>query len=158
MAPADSEALGGQPPVAANFVLEVDGVAIGTFRKVQGLEVTIEVQEYVEGGVSGFVHRFPGQMRWPSLVFSRGLTNSDSLFAWMNQSAGNGFQAAGGKLERKTASVSVLDPTGKRLRSYEIEDAFPVRWTGPALDTVDGSALVEELEVTHHGFRSTTMP
>jgi phage tail-like protein len=156
MAPADSEALGGQPPVAANFLLEVDGVAIGTFQRVQGLEVTLEVEEYVEGGVSGFVHRLPGQMRWPSLVFSRGLTNSDSLFEWMNKSAGHGFQEAGGKLERRTASVSVLDAVGKRLRSYAIEGAFPVRWTGPALDTMDSSTLSEELEVTHHGFRSAT--
>ncbi len=157
MAPADAESLGGQPPVAANFVLEVDGVAIGMFKRVQGLEVTVEVVEYAEGGVSGFVHRLPGQMRWPSLIFSRGLTNSDSLFEWMNQSAGNGFHAAGGKLERKTASVTVVDPRGKRLRSYAIEDAFPVRWTGPTLDSLDGSALSEELEVTHHGFRSATM-
>lgn len=157
MSPADSEALGGQPPVAANFLLEVDGIEIGMFQRVQGLEVRVEIEEYAEGGVSGFVHRFPGQMHWPSLIFSRGLTNSDNLFEWMNRSAGNGFQAAGGKLERRTASVTVLSTTGQRLRSYAIEDAFPVRWTGPTLDTLDSAALSEEIEVTHHGFRSTTM-
>jgi phage tail-like protein len=155
--PTDVEALGGQPPVAANFVLEVDGVAIGMFGRVRGLEVSIEVEEYAEGGANGFVHRLPGQMRWPSLIFSRGLTDSDNLFEWMNKSAGSGFQAAGGKLERKTAAVTVLDAAGNRLRSYAIEGAFPVRWTGPTLDTLDGTPLSEELEVTHHGFRSDTM-
>ncbi|GAB6897079.1 phage tail protein [Kineosporia succinea] len=154
--PSDTEILGGQPPVAANFLLEVDGVAIGTFQKVSGLEVTVATHEYAEGGVSGFVHRLPGQMSWPSLVFSRGLTTSDNLFAWMNRSAGDGFQSAGGKLERKTASVTLIDVTGNRLRSFAVRDAFPVRWTGPALATQDSSVLYEELEVAHHGFTSAT--
>ncbi|WP_285597585.1 phage tail protein [Kineosporia sp. NBRC 101731] len=157
MAAADATALGDQPPVAANFLLEVDGIAIGTFEKVQGLEVTVAVQEYAEGGVNGFVHRFPGQMSWPSLVFSRGLTKSDNLFEWMRKTAGDGFQGAGGKLERRTASVTLVDVGGTRLRSFSISDAFPIRWTGPALATADTSVLSEELEIAHHGFTSSTL-
>ncbi|GAB3248654.1 phage tail protein [Kineosporia babensis] len=157
MAPGDLDSLGGQPPVAKDFVLEVDGLEIGMFGRVSGLEVSIEVDEYAEGGVSGFVHRFPGQMRWPNLVFSRGLARSDNLFTWMEKSAGAGFQAAGGKLVRNTASVTVLDAARTRLRAYEIEGAFAVRWSGPSLDTLDGTMLSEELEVAHNGFRSSTL-
>jgi phage tail-like protein len=157
LAPVDFQALGDQPAVSAHFLLEVDGVPMGTFQRVQGLEVTVEVEEYAEGGASGFTHRFPGQMRWPSLVFSRGLTRSDNLFDWMSTSAGSGFQAAGGKIERRTASVTVTDAAGRRLRSYSFEGAFPVRWTGPSFETRDGSMLSEELEITHHGFSSSTL-
>lgn len=154
MPPSDVTPLGGEPPVSGAFLLEVDGVPIGTFRTVHGLEVTLSVEEYAEGGTNGYVHQFPGQMRWPHLVFSRGLTDSDALFSWMQKSAGEGFQGAGGKLTRSTASVTVLNGSGKRLRSYDIDGAFPVRWSGPHLSVDDSSALTEELEVAHRGFKA----
>jgi phage tail-like protein len=150
----DAIPLGGTPPTAAHFLLEVDGLSIGTFGRVGGLQLTVSVDEYAEGGVNGYVHRFPGRMHWPNLVFSRGLTESDNLLDWVHRTAGDGFEAAGAKLVASTASVTLLDVAGTRLRSYEIEGAFPVRWTGPTLDTGDASALTEELEVTHTGFRS----
>ncbi|MGN6242851.1 MAG: phage tail protein [Motilibacteraceae bacterium] len=152
MPASDMTALGGEPPVSAAFLLEVDGVPIGTFRSVRGLEVTLTVEEYAEGGTNGYVHQFPGQMRWPNLVFSRGLTQSDALFSWMQKSAGEGFQGAGGKLQRATASVTVLDFGGNRLRSYELSGAFPVRWSGPSLSVDESAPLTEELEVAHSGF------
>jgi phage tail-like protein len=156
MPASDAVPLGGTPPTAAHFLLEVDGLSIGTFGRVGGLQLTVSVDEYAEGGVNGYVHRFPGRMHWPNLVFSRGLTDSDNLLDWVNRSAGDGFEAAGGKLVPSTASVTLLDVAGTRLRSYEIEGAFPVRWTGPTLDAGEAEALTEELEVTHTGFRSST--
>ncbi len=153
---ADAQPLGGQPPVSSSFLLEVDGVPIGTFGSVRGLEVTVSVEEYAEGGQNGYVHQFPGQMRWPPLIFSRGLTDSDALFTWMQKTAGEGFDGAGGKLTVATAAITVLDVAGTRLRSYDVTGAFPVRWTGPVLDVTDGSPLTEELEVVHRGFRART--
>lgn len=160
MPASEMEFLGGSPPLASNFVLKltVRDQPIGTFGSVKGLQVSIKVESYAEGGMTGFVHQFPGQMEWPNLVFSRGLTNSDNLFDWMNRSAGSEFQAAGGKLERTTASVTLLDIAGKELRRYTFDGAFPVRWSGPSLDVTTGTPISEELEIAHHGFRSETLP
>lgn len=155
MPPSNLEFLGGSPPMASNFVLEVDGSPIGMFGSVKGLQVSVKVESYVEGGVTGFVHHFPGQLEWPNLVFSCGLTNADNLFAWMNCTAGSGFQGAGGKLERRNGSVVLLDHEGIELRRYTFDGAFPVRWSGPALDVTTGTPLTEELEIAHHGFRSS---
>jgi phage tail-like protein len=154
MAPSSGDFLGGSPAIASNFVLELDGCPIGMFGSVQGLTMSVAVETYVEGGVTGFVHKFPGQMQWPNLVFSRGLTDTNNLFAWMNKSAGHGFQAEGGKLERSNGSVVLFDLAGKELRRYSFEGAFPVRWSGPALDVNTGTPLSEELEIAHLGFRS----
>jgi phage tail-like protein len=157
MPASDAVSLGGTPPTAAHFLLEVDGMSIGTFSRVSGLQLTVSVDEYAEGGVNGYVHRFPGRVSWPNLVFSRGLTESDNLLDWVNSTAGDGFEAAGGKLVTSTASVTLLDVAGTRLRSYELEGAFPVRWAGPTLDAGATGVLTEELEVTHTGFRSRTL-
>ncbi len=154
--PKSEAALGGEPPTAARFLFEVDGVEIGIFRTVTGLQVTVGVEEIREGGQNGFVHKVPGRMTWPNLVFRRGVTESDALFTWLGKSSGEGFAGNSNSLQRSTGAVTAIDATGGRLRSWEFEDVFPVRWQGPDFDAGSNDPLEEELEVAHHGFRSKT--
>jgi hypothetical protein len=60
---ADYEPLGGEPSNTGQFLLEVDGVEIGRFSRVSGLELEVAVEEYVEGGQNAYAHQFPGAMR-----------------------------------------------------------------------------------------------
>ncbi|HEY2044564.1 MAG TPA: phage tail protein [Jatrophihabitans sp.] len=154
--PSSSQALGGDPPTASFFVFEVDGVEIGTFREVQGLQATVAVEEIREGGQNGFAHKVPGRMSWPNLVFRRGLTQSDALFDWMSKSSGEGFAGNDNKIKRSTGAVTAMDVDGTRLRSWEFDGVFAVRWKGPDFEVGSNTPLEEELEVAHHGFRSKT--
>lgn len=142
--------------VSSRFLFEVDGVEIGVFGEVSGLELTVSTESYSEGGQNGFSHKFPGRMSWPNLVFKRGITDSDALFEWVRKSSGEDFEANNNKLTRCTGAITVVDSTGVRRRAWEVSSAFPVRWTGPRLDIASADALSEELEVAHHGFRSKT--
>ncbi|MFN8075059.1 MAG: phage tail protein [Kineosporiaceae bacterium] len=153
--PEDVEPLGGGITTAW-FLLEVDGVEIGSFRTVRGLQLSVEVEQYAEGGENGFVHKFPGRLTWPNLVFSRGLVSSDALFTWVAASGGEGFASNGNSVRRSTGAVSALDHEGNRLRSWEFDRVFAVSWTGPDLDVGREDELIEQLEVAHHGFRAKT--
>lgn len=154
--PSSTEPLGGEPPVSGRFLLEVDGVEIGVFSEVTGLQVNIGVDEYSEGGQNGYVHKLPGRMTWPNLVFRRGITDSDALFAWVQKSSGEGFASNGNKLNRSTGAVTVVASDDTRLRSWNLDGVFPVRWSGPTLTVARSEALEEELEVAHNGFRAKT--
>ena len=154
--PSSDAPLGGEPPTAARFVFEVDGVEIGVFREVTGLSVTVGVHEIREGGQNGYVHKMPSRMTWPNLIFRRGVTESDALFAWLGKSSGEGYAGSGNKLSRSTGAVTALDAIGTRLRSWEFDDVFAVRWRGPDFEASSNDVLEEELEVAHHGFRSRT--
>lgn len=154
--PSSQTPLGGDLPLANRFLFEVDGVEIGIFQEVFGLQVTVQVDEIAEGGQNGFVHKLPSRMSWPNLVFRRGLTQSDALFDWMSKSSGEGFAGNQNKLSRSTGAVTALDAVGGRLRSWEFRDVFAVRWKGPDFAAGQNQALEEELEVAHHGFRSKT--
>ena len=139
----------------ATFLFEVDGVDIGRFAEVTGLEVSIETEDIVEGGQNSFVHKLPGpddvaehhaQARrhpagQPARVVQRVVRARQ-------------FAANGNKLARKTAAITSLDRTGKRLRSWDFDDAYPVKWTGPTLRCRLGRRADGELEITHHGFRA----
>jgi phage tail-like protein len=148
--------LGGGLQVANAFTFTVDGVEIGVFREISGLELTIGTQDVVEGGQNGFVHKLPGRITWPNITFKKGLTQSDNLFAWINGVSGDGYAAQSNVLDRKTGAIAVVDHEGNPLRSWNLIDVFPVKWSGPSFGTDSQSPLEESLEITHHGFTAAT--
>jgi phage tail-like protein len=152
----DAVGIGGELPTTSSFLFEVDGVQIGLFREIHGLEVTVEVATYVEGGENGFVHQLPGRMTWPRITLKRGITDSDALFSWVNKTAGSGFATNSNKLTRSTGAITVLGSDGRRLRSWDLQAVFAVRWSGPRFSAESTDALEEELELAHHGFTSHT--
>lgn len=154
--PSESTLLGGDGHVGGDFLLEVDGVEIGMFQSVSGLQVTVQTEDLPEGGQNGFTRKLPGRMDWPNIVLSRGLIQSDNLFAWMSKTSGEGFAAAGNKLQRCTGAITAMASDGSRLRSWNLEGCFPVRWKGPEFNVTSNDALSEELEIAHEGFRSET--
>jgi phage tail-like protein len=138
----------------ATFLFEVDGVEIGQFSEVSGLEVSVETEDIQEGGQNSFVHKLPGRMTWPNITLKRGVTRSDNLIEWLNDSSGEQFAANGNKVVRKTAAITLLGPAGARLRSWDFDGAFPVKWTGPSFSAATADAAVESLEITQNGFRA----
>lgn len=144
-------------PVMSNrFQLTIEGLAIGWFMEVSGLQMDIEVESFAEGGQNGYVHKFPGRTTWPNLVFKRGVTKDDNLMKWVRQSSGDGFAAKKNKLNRPTGAVSIIDHQGHTLRSWSLIEPFPVKWTGPTLSANEFSAQTESVEVAHHGFTTVT--
>ncbi len=138
----------------ATFLFEVDGKEIGRFMEVGGLQVDIEVEDIQEGGQNGYSHKLPGRMSWPNLTLKRGITQNDSMLAWLNKSSGEGFAGNSNKLERTSAAITLLSANGKRLRSWNFDGAFPVKWTGPSFAAGSSEMAVEEIEIAHHGFHA----
>ena len=136
-----------------SFLVEVDGTPIGTFKEITGLSVDIGVEEVEEGGQNGFVHKLPGRMTWPNLVLKRGVTSSNTLFAWINKISGDGFTGQQNKVTRSTLAIVLVGADGtSRLRSWNFEGAFPVKWSGPSFSATSTEPAEEELEIAHHGF------
>src|ERR1700712_1369848 len=129
--PVVARLLGTEPALASRFLFEVDGIEIGLFASVRGLAVSSQTEDVKEGGQNGFTHHLPGRLEWPNIVFSRGLTQSDALFDWMNKTAGEGFVANSNKMTRANGAITAISSDGERLRSWSLNGVFPVRWKGP---------------------------
>lgn len=149
-------------PFAGSFVVTLDGVEVGSFREVSGLSAEVEVHPLAEGGNNRYVHQLPGRLSWPHIVLKRGVVRSDALFQWFLTASEHGLASTehdprvSGALTRQTAAITVHDPTGEPVRTWNLQDAFPVRWTGPTLATTASDIAVEELELAHHGFHTTS--
>jgi phage tail-like protein len=142
---------------SATFLVEVENVEIGRFMEISGLEVEVGVESIEEGGENSYSHKLPGRMSWPNLVLKRGITQNDSLLAWLDKSSGEGFTAAGNKLSRTTAAITLIGPGGTRLRTWNFDGAFPIKWRGPRFAADSTDMAVEELEIAHHGFRAADL-
>lgn len=128
------------------FVVKVPGIdTIGMFTSCSGLELRVDVLEYAEGGNNEFVHQLPGQVRYPNLVLTSGLTNDDALFKW--------FHATRTNAELKELIVTFQTHTHLPVRVFTFVNAFPVRWTGPTSKAGSSTVALETLEIAHGGLR-----
>ena len=128
-----------------NFAVEIEGLVAGGFSEVSGLEIDIEVQDYREGGVNGFTHKFAGPARYPSnLVLKRGVTQSKVLWNWY-------WQVVHGTIERKNVSVLLMDESGEEKLRWNFRRAYPVKWSGPGLRAGANEVAVESIELAHKG-------
>jgi phage tail-like protein len=126
------------------FVVSIPGVdTIGYFTKCDGLELFFDVLEYQEGGNTEFIHQLPGQLHSPRLTLSRGLTNEDALLKW--------FWTTMTQAEKKEITLTLSG--GPVQRVWTFVDAFPVKWTGPTIDSETGDIATESLEIAHAGLK-----
>jgi len=139
-------------PTSATFVVEVDGRQLGQFREASGLSVTVEVEEVVEGGQNFHTHKLPGRFTFTNVTLRRGLTEDNGLIAWIDEVTAGGFEKKGKKLKRNTVAIILMSADGKRLRTWTLQEAFPVSWKGPDFSLASDDFLVEEVEIAHHGF------
>jgi phage tail-like protein len=137
------------PFLGFRFAVEVEGLVAGGFTEVGGLEVEIEVLEYREGGVNGYIHKCAGPAKHTSnLTLKQGLTDARVLWDWY-------WDVVQGAIDRKNISVLLLDESGEETVRWNFEQAYPVKWVGPQLRATAGEVAVETLELAHKGFTRT---
>jgi phage tail-like protein len=133
------------PPYQAfNFAVEIEGLLVGGFTEVSGLQGEIQVEEYHEGGVNDFVHRLPGRASYSNLVLRHGLTGISSLWDWYHDTTQ-------GVIRRKNGTIMLLSPRQIPVMWWNFRNGLPVRWTGPTFNASGGEVGFEELEVAHEG-------
>jgi phage tail-like protein len=145
-----SMSLGGRrdPYLGFRFAVEIEGLVAGGFSEVDGLQVEIEVQEFREGGMNGFVHKRAGPAKHSSnLTLKRGLAGK-TLSDWC-------WDVVQGTVDRKNVSVLLLDESGDEEVRWNFEQAYPVKWSGPQFRATANEVAMESVELVHRGFART---
>ena len=129
------------------FMVELDGLIVGGFHEVSGLQAETQLMEYVEGGVNDYVHQFPKQMKYPRIVLKRGMTSSSELWDWYDA-------VIAGKVLRKNGAVILQNQAGTELCRWNFFDAYPVKWSGPDLNATSSEIAIESIEMVHNGIKT----
>ena len=132
------------PYVSFRFLVEIQGLIVGGFSEVSGLQADTETEDIQEGGVNDYVHKLPKVTKYPNITLKRGITDSDVLWSWHRD-------VVNGKIERRTGYVILLDSEGNEKWRWTFEDAYPVKWTGPDFKADNSAVSIEALELVHRG-------
>jgi phage tail-like protein len=134
------------------FHVEIGKIIKAAFTDCSGLEMSTEVKEYEEGGTNGFVHIFPGRTKYSHVTLKRGFILDNELFMWFKQM--EDCLQQGKKFQFEQVSIILRSPNldGEGMR-WDLDRAFPVKWSGPTFKSDEAAVALETLEIAHHGIQ-----
>lgn len=125
------------------FAIEIDGLVLGAFDECAGLAATLDVYEYKEGGLNGYTHKLPGRLSWGTITLKWGTTDSTKLWEWLKA-----INAASNKARHyRNCSIIQFTASGVEARRWNLDSAFPVKWSGPSFNAAQGNVSIESLEL-----------
>ena len=116
----------------------------GGFSECSGLESTIEIEEWKEGGNNGATLKFPTRGKTVPLVLKRGVTTNDDLWRWHNA-----FLV--GRGQRRDGLIVLHNELREPVKAWAFHRGIPTKYSGPTLNAADSAIAVEQLEITHEG-------
>ena len=89
---------------------------------------------------------------YATLTLRRALTGTTELFDWRRA-------VAAGKPDRRSVTIQQLDRAdGAVVNEWRLEQAWPVRWSGPGFDALAAAVACEELELAFDDVTWLTLP
>jgi phage tail-like protein len=126
----------------------------GGFQECSGLEIEMDVQEYLEGGRNDGVIRRVGRGKFSNIVLKRGMflpvpgaVDSD-LWFWL-QSVISGERP----VARYDGTIEVMNTAFDVAARWTFDRGLPARIRGPELNALTGEVAIEELHIAHEGLR-----
>ena len=129
---------------SAKFGVSIENVVTAEFTEASGLEAQIEILEYQEGGNNLFVHKLPGRVKFPNVTLKRGMTASNDLWDWFQQVMNR-------QIQRQNISIVLYGQDGSEVRRWDLEKAYPIKWSGPPFKASDNLVSIESIEFAHEG-------
>lgn len=117
---------------------------VAGFSECTGLEMTLETDEWLEGGNNGTVLKFPKRVRNTEVVLRRGITKGTDLFDWFYA-----FTQGAGK--RKDGLITLLDARHQPHTVWGFRRGLPTKYSGPALNAAQNAVAIESVTITHEG-------
>jgi phage tail-like protein len=122
----------------------VSAVVGGGFSECSGLDATLQVEEYIEGGENQYVHKFPTRMTYGNITLKRGITFAEDLWNWH-------AAYTNGTGKRRDGVIILLDEMQLPLKTWKFKRGLPLKWTGPTLNATQNAVAIESLEIMHEG-------
>ncbi|MGH8066280.1 MAG: phage tail protein [Candidatus Entotheonellia bacterium] len=131
--------IGGSDALSAIF-----DVALGGFSECTGLEMSLKVEEYREGGSNGTVLKFPTRVEWSNITLKKGVGAGTALWDWHY-----GFVEGRGR--RRDGLIVLMNDLHLPNNIWFFRRGLPVKYTGPSLNATQNNVAIESIEIAHEG-------
>ena len=120
-------------------------IAVGGFAECTGLEMSMQPDEFKEGGNNGFVHKFPTRVTWSNIILKKGVGAGSALWDWQY-----GFAVG---LGRRRDGVIMLLTDFQQVPNniWHFRRGLPVKYSGPGMNAAQSSVAIESIEIAHEG-------
>lgn len=125
--------------VAFRFVVDVGNDRQGAFTECGLPAIEWDVEELKEGGLNTYVHQLPGRRKAGRISLKNGVGKC-SLLDWYLETMKEQFS-------RKTVTVTLLDPMLKPIMTWNLSEAYPIKWAGPQLKTDNNTIAIQTLDL-----------
>jgi phage tail-like protein len=134
--------------ISNRFTVKVDApgeINLGSWSKVEGLDVTFDVVEYRAGDAWNSRWYCPGSTKYSTVKLSRAVTqDTEKVKKWISDTA-KGHKPG-------LMVIEARDSSDKVVFTWELRSAMPSKWSCNGLDASASRLLMETLEVVHLGF------
>ena len=128
--------------VGSALLSGLGGFLLGGFSECTGLESTLEVEEYKEGGINDRVHRFPTRMSYGNIILKHGVGFGEQLWLWHEE-------FIKGEGTRRHGLIVLANEQRIPIKIWSFDRGIPVKWSGPNFNATSSEVAVESLEVAH---------
>jgi phage tail-like protein len=121
--------------------------AVAGFSECSGLEASIEIMDFKEGGENTYVHKFAGRTSFSNLTLKHGVISLyDDLWTWHN----SWVQGQG---KRKDGLIVLCDEGGNAAKIYKFSRGIPYKWSVSGFNATQNAVAIESLEIAHEGLQ-----
>ncbi|WP_413935793.1 phage tail protein [Nitrospira sp. BLG_1] len=114
------------------------------FSECTGLEMTLETEDYEEGGNNGTVLKFPKRAKWGEITLKKGITKKTDLFDWYY-----GFTQ--GVTKRKDGVIILMNEKHEPHTVWKFRRGLPIKYVAPQLNAQQNNVAIETLTIAHEG-------
>lgn len=119
------------------------------FSEVSAPDISSDPVEYREGNMAGMTPgKQPGIIKYSNVTLKNGVTASQVFVNWMKT-------VLSGKVERKTVVITMMDDAMAEVASWQLEKAWPTKYTAPDLNATSNEVAIESLELVTEGVTRT---
>lgn len=114
------------------------------FSECSELEMSLETEDYEEGGNNGTVLKFPKRAKWGEITLKKGITKKTDLFDWYY-----GFTQ--GMTKRKDGIIILMNEKHEPHTVWKFRRGLPVKYVAPQLNAQQSNVAIETLTIAHEG-------
>ena len=128
-----------------NYKVVIDQTGEAGFSAVSAPEITSDPVEYrVEAMAEKTSGKQHGILKYSNVTLKRGTTESRVFVSWMKE-------IQNGKASRKTVVITLMDDEMKEVASWQLEKAWPTKYTAPDFNATSNEVAIESLELVCEG-------
>lgn len=119
------------------------------FQEVSGLSVSLETEDFIEGGENRNIFSLPVRTTYADLELKRGIVSNSGITKWIQKGVRD-FEFYPANL-----IITLMNESHQPLTTWNVVNAIPIEWTIGSLNAMESGILIESIKLKYHYFNMT---